>query len=319
MRVAFTGKGGSGKSTVAALFVRHLAVTGQQVLAVDADINVHLGQLLRVREEADRALSRPENVAWIRTHLLGSNTRITGGVEGFVKTTPPGPGSGLVRLGDGDPVLARFTLPAGEGVRFAHVGTYEPEGIGTSCYHTNLAILENLLSHLVLDPREWVVADMVAGTDAFSNSLHAQFDLIAVVVEPTPESATVARRYRELAAAAGVGDAVVLVSNKVTDAADRDWLAGELGATPVAELGYLPGLRRARQQGRPPVPADLPDTGVLDRIVAAAEGSPFTAQRRAVLLRDLHLRLAGQDWIRAAHGDVTGQLGSGNDLVPTGG
>jgi CO dehydrogenase maturation factor len=319
MRVAFTGKGGSGKSTIAAVFIRHLADAGRQVLGVDADINVHLGDLLAVRPEPELALSRPENVTWIRAHLLGGNSRISGGVGGFVKTTPAGPGSQLVHLGDADPVLTRYALAAGDRVRFVHVGTYEPEGIGTSCYHTNLAILENLLSHLVLERQQWAVCDMVAGTDAFSNSLHAQFDLIVVVVEPTPESVTVALRYRELADAAGVGDGVVLVANKVADPTDRQWLTDRLGGPPLAELGQLPGLRRARQQGRAPTLADLPDRAALDRIAEAARTSPLTAERRAPLLRNLHLRLAEQGWIRAAHGDVAGQLGTHPDLTTIGG
>lgn len=252
-------------------------------------------------------MSRPANVAAIRAHLLGSNT-LVGGVDRFVKTTPPGPGSGRVRLDDGDPVLAGYSIPAGRGVRLMHVGTYEASGIGTSCYHADLAILENLLSHMVLLSGEWVVCDMVAGTDAFSNSLHAQFDLIVMVVEPTPESAAVAVRYRDLAVAAGVGDGVVFVANKVADAADRQWLRQALGTPALTELGALDGLRRARQQGRTPVPNDLPDLAPLDPIVDAARNSPLDGDRRAGLLRELHLRLAEEDWVRAAHGDVTGQF-----------
>lgn len=313
MRVAFTGKGGSGKSTVAAVFVRHLADSGERVLAVDADINVHLGELLSVRVPPDRALSRPENVSRIRSHLLGDNPRVRGGVNGFVKTTPPGPGSRLVRLDDDDPILSDHAVPAGPGLRLVHVGTYEPDGIGTSCYHSNLAVLENILSHLTLRDHDWVVCDMVAGTDAFSNSLHAQFDLIVVVVEPTPESVTVATRYRELAEAAGVADAIVFVANKVTDAEDRRWLAAELGDEPLAELGQLGGLRRARQQGRPPVPADLGDVTPLERMAAAAREGRLDAERRTGLLHELHRRLARQDWVRSAHGDISDQF------VPTGG
>ncbi len=46
MKIAFVGKGGSGKTTLSSLFIRHLAATGRPVVAVDADINQHLGPAL---------------------------------------------------------------------------------------------------------------------------------------------------------------------------------------------------------------------------------------------------------------------------------
>ncbi|TWG12350.1 CO dehydrogenase maturation factor [Actinoplanes teichomyceticus] len=305
MKIAFTGKGGSGKSTLAALFVGYLRTTGHRVLAIDADVNVHLAPLLGVTADRRAALSHPDNAAAVRRHLLGANT-LVGGVERFVATTPPGPGSRLVTLDAADPVLAGHGVALDERTHVMHVGTYEPEDIGGGCYHGHLAILENLLSHLRPAPGDWVVCDMVAGTDAFANSLHAQFDAIVVVVEPTPESVTVARRYRELATAAGVADLLVTVGNKVVDETDADYLRRELRAEPLAVVPAQAGLRRARQAGRCPLPEDLDDVTALRAI--AGHVRPVEATRRATRLRELHLKLAGKDWVRSAYGDVTGQV-----------
>jgi CO dehydrogenase maturation factor len=52
MRIAFVGKGGSGKTTLASLFCKHLAATGRPVLTIDADINQHLGVALGLSEQA---------------------------------------------------------------------------------------------------------------------------------------------------------------------------------------------------------------------------------------------------------------------------
>jgi CO dehydrogenase maturation factor len=306
MKIAFTGKGGSGKSTLAALFVGYLRATDRRVLAVDADVNVHLAPLLGVTAHAAAALSHPDNALAVRRHLLGTNP-LVGGVERFVATTPAGPGSRLVTLDADDPVLTRHAVALDERTHVMHVGTYEPEDIGAGCYHGHLAILENLLSHLTPRDGDWVVCDMVAGTDAFANSLHAQFDAIVVVVEPTPESVTVARRYRDLAAAAGVADLVSLVGNKVADDADADYLRRELGAEPLAALPAQAGLRRARQAGRCPRPDDLQDMTPLRRI--AEQVRPMPPHRRAAQLRTLHLKLAEKEWVRNAYGDVTGQFG----------
>jgi CO dehydrogenase maturation factor len=306
MKIAFTGKGGSGKSTVAALFVNYLRAAGERVLAVDADVNVHLAPLLGVTAEPGGALSHPDNVRSVRTHLIGTNARIAG-VEHFVPTTPPGPGSRLVTLAADDPVLVGHAAALDQRAHVMHVGTYEAKDIGSGCYHGHLAILENLLSHLRLTQGDWVVCDMVAGTDAFANSLHAQFDVIVVVAEPTPESVSVARRYRELAEAAGVADVLAVVGNKVADDVDREYLARELGAAPLATLTSQTGLRRARQAGVPPRLEDLDDASALARIAEYAR--PMAAGRREDLMRTLHLRLAGKGWVRSAHGDVTSQLG----------
>ncbi|WP_203829836.1 ATP-binding protein [Actinoplanes palleronii] len=304
MKIAFTGKGGSGKSTLAALFVGHLRATGRRVLAIDADVNVHLAPLLGVTADRGAALSHPDNATSVRRHLMGTNT-LVGAVEHFVATTPPGPGSRLVTLDPADPVLAGHGVALDERTHVMHVGTYEPEDIGGGCYHGHLAILENLLSHLRAQPGDWVVCDMVAGTDAFANSLHAQFDAIVVVVEPTPESVTVARRYRELAAAAGVEDLLILVGNKVVDEVDVDYLRRELGAEPLAVLPAQAGLRRARQDGRCPRTEDLEDVGPLRTIADAVR--PVSVPRRDAYLRELHLKLAQKDWVRSLHGDVAGQ------------
>jgi CO dehydrogenase maturation factor len=224
-----------------------------------------------------------------------------------VATTPPGPGSRTVTLDAADPVLAGHAVALDERTHVMHVGTYEPENIGAGCYHGHLAILENLLSHLDTRDDDRVVCDMVAGTDAFANSLHAQFDAIVVVVEPTPESVTVARRYRELAEAAGMADLLILVGNKVVDEVDVDYLRRELGSAPVAVLPVQVGLRRARQEGACPRPEDLEDVTPLRLI--AEQITPVPAQRRAAALRALHRKVAEKDWVRSAHGDVTDQLG----------
>ena len=46
MKIAFAGKGGSGKTTLSALFTRYLAGQGRPVVAIDADINQHLAEAL---------------------------------------------------------------------------------------------------------------------------------------------------------------------------------------------------------------------------------------------------------------------------------
>src|SRR5688572_28540794 len=97
MKVAFVGKGGSGKTTLAALFSRSLQAGGRPVLAIDADINQHLAVALGAPESDASQLPALGNIMHlIKEYLTGDNPRVT--PHTMIKTTPPGRGSRLVRI-----------------------------------------------------------------------------------------------------------------------------------------------------------------------------------------------------------------------------
>ena len=82
------GKGGSGKTTLSSLFVRHLAGQGLPVVAIDADINQHLGEALGVSGDPP---AMGAHLVKIKEYLRGGNPRIAS-TAAMVKTTPPGRG-----------------------------------------------------------------------------------------------------------------------------------------------------------------------------------------------------------------------------------
>jgi CO dehydrogenase maturation factor len=101
MKIAFAGKGGSGKTTLSSLFVRYLAARGLPVVAVDADIYQHLAEALGAEEPRPLAAHLPQ----IKEYLRGTNPRISSAAA-MVKTTPPGRGSRLLRPGGADPLAS---------------------------------------------------------------------------------------------------------------------------------------------------------------------------------------------------------------------
>src|SRR5579875_852599 len=221
MKIAFVGKGGSGKTTLSALFARHLAASGAPVVAIDADINQHLGVALGLTEETAAALpALGEHLDEIKEYLRGSNPRISSAAA-MVKTTPPGRGSRLLRLLGDDPVHGRLTRDAG-GVRVMATGPFAPDDLGVACYHSKVGAAELYLNHLVDLAGEYVVADMTAGADSFASGLFTRFDLTFLVAEPTRKGVSVYRQYRDHAA--GYGVALAVVGNKIGEPGDVAYL-----------------------------------------------------------------------------------------------
>ncbi|MGH3907287.1 MAG: ATP-binding protein [Pseudonocardiaceae bacterium] len=253
MRIAFVGKGGSGKTTLSALFTRHLVTLGRPVLAIDADINQHLGQALGLSEQQVAAIPPlGAELAWIKEHLRGSNPRISS-ADDMIKTTPPGRGSRMLRLDSGDELHQRFARPAA-GADLMITGDFEPEDIGVSCYHSKTGAVELYLNHLVDGPGQYVVVDMTAGADAFASGLFTRFDLVILVCEPTRRGVGVFRQFRQHAGDHGVR--LQVVGNKVTGESDVTWLHEELGGALLATVGQSDWVRAA-EQGRPPAFAGL--------------------------------------------------------------
>src|SRR5690242_17589728 len=233
MKIAFAGKGGSGKTTVSSLFVRHLAGQGLPVVAIDADINQHLAEALGAEGQPPPLGA---HLAQIKEYLRGDNPRIASAAA-MVKTTPPGRGSRLLRPGGSDPVHA-LAAAAPCGARLLAAGPFADDDLGVACYHAKTGAVELYLNHLIDGPGEYVVTDCTAGADSFASGLFTRFDLTALVAEPTRKGLSVYRQWQEYAA--GYDVAVVLAGNKVQTGEDAAFLREHAGDDLVTWFGYEP-------------------------------------------------------------------------------
>ncbi len=308
MKVAFVGKGGSGKSTLAALFIQNLRKENEKILSIDADINQHLAGLIGAKLDSRKAISKEKNASDIKEYLIGENNLIDSPSHMY-KTTPPGKGSNLVHLAEDNKIIQDYAEKLEDDTYFMHVGTYEREGIGTSCYHTDLAVFENILSHTVLD-KEWLVADMVAGTDAFSNTLHAQFDAIFFIIEPTPEGIEVYNQYRELSEEAGIRENVYLIGNKVMDEEDKNYLKQSIEEDFIGFLDFKKEIKKSRQRNRTVKP-ELLENKLFEKIRELSEKAGMTDKERLNRLHNLHRKYVNQDYVKNAVGDITNQIDQG--------
>jgi CO dehydrogenase maturation factor len=301
MRISFVGKGGSGKSTLSALFINYLLAQQLKVLAIDADLNVHLEALLDA-EVPD--LAQPQLVQKLKQFVAGTNLRVE--PTKVIKTTPPGKGSNLIKLADTDGILSEIGYTR-DNLTLVKAGSPLKNDIGIRCYHNNIEVIEILLSHLDDQPDEFVVADMVAGVDGFTHTMHMQFDRHLFVLEPTYESLSVYRQYYELASASGIADSVILIANKVEDASDLDFFR-ENNLTPQYILPYTKALKRKGTIGTDAV-GDLSEFGkVFAKLYADLIKIKPDKNSRLHALHDLHLQNTRKKSTVAVHGDLSTQI-----------
>ncbi|MEU7744187.1 ArsA-related P-loop ATPase [Nonomuraea sp. NPDC049158] len=272
MKVAFVGKGGSGKTTMSALFARYLASQGGPVVIVDADINQHLALVLGVEDPPEPLGSR---LTEIKELLRGDNPRIPS-AQAMVKTTPPGRGSRLLSFKD--LATSEFAITTPEGMRLMATGPFSEDDLGVACYHSKVGAVELLLNHLVDGAGEYVVVDMTAGSDSFASGLFTRFDLTFLVAEPTRQGVSVYRQYRDYAADYDVPLAVI--GNKVHSPSDVDFLHSQVGDDLLTWMEHSSAIR-AMEQGHHFSLDDL---------------EPTNADALAILRK--HLDAQAKDWAR---------------------
>jgi CO dehydrogenase maturation factor len=300
VKIAFVGKGGSGKTTLASLMVAHLAAEGAPLLAIDADINQHLATALGADEaEAAKLPTLGSHLDQIKAYLRGDNPRISS-VETMIKTTPPGVGSRLLDVTGDNPIYDACVREVG-GARMAVTGPFSEEDLGVACYHSKVGAVELLLNHMVDGAGEYVVVDMTAGADSFASGLFTRFDVTFVVCEPTLRSVGVYRQYVDHAQ--GFDVEIVAVGNKVHDDEDLAFLQEQLGGdllTWVTRSGHVRAAERG--DGRPIDQLEVANRTALDTIRAKVDATPKDWDRYQRQAAQFHLRNAAS-WGNARAGE----------------
>jgi len=215
MKLAISGKGGVGKTTIAAALVKLFAGSGRRVYAIDADPDVCLAAAIGIPDD-EAAEIKP--VVEMKELV---NTR-TGGEGSFFSLNP--------RVDD---------VPDNCCLKFNNISYLRMGGIkkgGSSCYCRENSFLHALVSTLLLGKDDVVVMDMSAGIEHLSRGTARGIDMMLVVVEPGLNSINTARLVMKMAGELGIGK-VRIIGNKIRSGREKEFIMKNFQAHEV--LGFV--------------------------------------------------------------------------------
>ena len=233
MKVAITGKGGVGKTTLASTLARLYADEGRTVLAADVDPDANLGLALGLTQEEVDSIVPISKMRTLVEERTGANE-----ANKFFKLNP--------YVADIPEKYARDI----NGVKLLVMGTVDVGGSGCVC--PEHVMLKAILSSLTYRKNDVVVMDMEAGLEHLGRGTAANMDQFIVVIEPGARSVQTYRNVKRLADDLGVKQ-VRVGANKVRDASDEAFIRSVIPAEDLLGcIHYNAEVIDADRQGKSP-------------------------------------------------------------------
>jgi CO dehydrogenase maturation factor len=223
MKIAISGKGGVGKSTLAAALALLMARRGQKVLAVDADPDSNLAACLGISKEKQKTIVPISKQVALIEERTGAKVKQYGQI---FKLNP--------EVSD---VADRYAL-LHDGVALLVLGAVQKGGGGCACPES--VLIRALVTDLVLVKNEALVMDMEAGVEHLGRGTARGVDAMIVVLEPGQRSIETAQRVIRMGKEIGLRS-VQFVANKITSADDEMFIRSAfpehrlLGTIPFSE------------------------------------------------------------------------------------
>ncbi len=232
MKLAITGKGGVGKTTLASLLAWIYAREGKRVIAIDANPDANLAMALGL------SLGNAQSITPIAElkELIEERTGAKSGSFGS-----------LFRLNPKvDDIVERFSVKI-DNIQLLVMGTVKKGGSGCVCPES--ALIRNLVSHLLLGKDELVIMDMDAGVEHLGRGTAKAVNAFIIVVEPGQRSLQTAAAIRRLAKDLGITNCYVVGSKTKSDR-ERQFIKDNLSTFEVIGfINYHPEIAEADLKG----------------------------------------------------------------------
>lgn len=252
MKIAISGKGGVGKTTLSALLARLYASEGRPVLAIDADPDANLASAVGFSREATDKIVPIVELKDLIEERTGAK---------------PGSSAPFFRLNPRvDDIPDRFS-GVHAGVKLLLMGTVKTGGGGCICPEN--VLLKQLLRHALVYRNEVVIVDMEAGIEHLGRATADSVDAFIVVVEPGQRSLQTALTVKRLAADIGINRCFA-VGSKVNGQKDRDFIVS--GLPDMEVLGFISRSEKIME-------ADLQGVSPFDMDENAVEEARQVRQR----------------------------------------
>jgi len=217
MKIAVCGKGGVGKSTIAAALALTLAKKGQRVLALDADPDANFG--------ASLGISSNVKITPISKEIALIEERTGAKIEQYGQVFKLNP-----EVGD---VAEKFAF-SHNGVDLIVLGAVKRGGGGCACPEN--IFIRALVTDLVLYKDETLIMDMEAGIEHLGRATVTGVDIMVIVVEPGMRSLDCAKTVIKMSEEIGLNK-FVIAGNKITCEDDKLFIINEFSQTSNRQFG----------------------------------------------------------------------------------
>ena len=208
MKIAVAGKGGVGKTFVAGTLARLFARDGYNVLAVDADPNINTASTLGIPYEvAEKVVPLSEN-----SSLIEEKTGLKPG-ESYGKIFKMTP-----NVKD---IVERFGIEGPDDVQLLIMGTVKEGDSGCMC--PSNALLRVLIQHLLIQRKDVLIMDMVAGLEHLGRGTARRMDCMLIIVEPRMKSMETMKRIMKLSREIEIEE-MFAVGNKTRSPKENDFI-----------------------------------------------------------------------------------------------
>lgn len=219
MKLAITGKGGTGKSTIAGILTHYYKNDGYKVLAVDADPDANLASAIGIPAEKASSIIPISEQRKLIKERTGAN---------------PGQFGQLFKMNPTvHDIPDEFCIDY-QGIKLLVMGAIRKGGSGCACPEN--VLLRSLLSEIILNRDEVIIVDMEAGIEHLGRATAKSIDKMIIIVEPGSRSISTAKTIMRMAKEIAI-QSLVIVGNKIQDEKQKDWISKQFSQDQI--LGMI--------------------------------------------------------------------------------